>query len=83
MKVHLKCIGPEAHRLLLNLLKMMMNMNRKNTCTYEPFHIRIDRSAFVADIDAPNCRDLKLGGDVYVKDTERSVIKRIFPCHVF
>lgn len=61
--------------MLLNSLKEIMNVNRQNNSTYEPFHISISRSAFVAGIGIPTCMQVTLGGDVYVKDTGRRVMQ--------
>lgn len=70
---HLKCIAPKAHKMLLNLLKMMMNVNGQNNCTYEPFNIKISRSAFVSGTFTQTCTDFTLGGDLYVNGTGRTV----------
>lgn len=60
-----------------------MNVNRHNSSSYEPFHIAFSRSAVVASIGTPNCRDVTFGGDVFVNDTGRRVMKMIFYCHKF
>lgn len=61
MKGHLKCKRPEIHRVLLHLLKGMMNVNGQNTLTYKPFHIRMSKSSFVVGIRTPTCRYVTFG----------------------
>lgn len=80
---YLKCIGPEVDRMLLHLLKRMINVNGEYTSTYEQFHIKIIRNAFVAVVGIPTCRDVTLGVDVYVKHTGRRVIQKIFASYNF
>lgn len=55
-------------------------MNGHNNYKYEPFHIRISRSDFVAGIGTPTCKYVTLGGQVYVADTGRMFMQRIFTC---
>lgn len=53
------------------------------SCSYEQFHFRISRSESVVGICTPSTTTVTSGGYLYVNDTERWVMQRIFFCHRF